>query len=187
MATLAAGRPRVVSRMWVERCPWIQSDSQPAAQAKLRDLALLFGGFEHLRLRRYCCMRARRMARISAALLPEAQTIKMRPNFASYCAVAFGEGSFGGIVLATWRRAAPARTRRAIAAVAARACCWPMRGWLSKASLPVRLRRGRPRLRSEAAKSFCGVAKGRRAARPSAQAREPQQGRISRAAASASS
>jgi hypothetical protein len=42
-------------------------------------------------------------------------------------------------------------------------------------------------MRSEASQRSSGVAYGRRAATPEAQAEEPQQGRISRAAASASS
>ena len=43
-------------------------------------------------------MRALRMARISAALLPEAQTIKMRPNLLFILTVCLGEGKLGGIL-----------------------------------------------------------------------------------------
>ena len=97
---------------------------------------------------------------------------------------ASARASFAAVVCGRHAARCSCADQRSDSAVAWRcACCWPMRGWLSKACCQSASGR-RAQTLSEVSRSQL---RRRRAAcgEASAQAREPQQGRISRAAASA--
>ena len=79
--------------------------------------------------------RASRMLRISAAVFPVAQTMKMRPKL-----LRSGDwllrGELGCIVFGGMPTRCSCADQRSDSSVVAGFCgvCWPMRGWLSKAS-----------------------------------------------------